>query len=87
MEKKLWYYLAFAGGREIVFQTGPDHPWLIKLYANSANYPFASIIGQELFQTGLIPGETDFRIFRDHGHIPGSVIWRKHKTMRVSSRT
>lgn len=46
---------------------------MIKIYANSANYPYANIVGQEFFQTGLIPGETDFRIFRDYGNIPGMI--------------
>ena len=27
---------------------------------------------QALFHTGLIPGETDFRIYRDFGDIPGT---------------
>lgn len=62
---------AGAGGKDIVFQTGPENPWLIQAYAKSVPHPFASVVAQELFQSGVIPSDTDFRIFRDHGHIPG----------------
>ena len=62
---------AGAGGKEIVFQTGPDHPWLARLYSRVVPYPHASVMAQEIFQCGVIPSDTDFRIFRDHGNIPG----------------
>ncbi|XP_078574118.1 endoplasmic reticulum metallopeptidase 1-like isoform X1 [Branchiostoma floridae x Branchiostoma japonicum] len=62
---------AGAGGREVVFQTGPDHPWLVRAYAEAAKYPFASVTAQELFQSNVIPSDTDFRIYRDYGNLPG----------------
>ncbi|XP_067630291.1 endoplasmic reticulum metallopeptidase 1 [Eurosta solidaginis] len=62
---------AGSGGREILFQSGPDHPWLMKYYGANIVHPFASTIGEELFQNGFVPSDTDFRIFRDFGKIPG----------------
>ncbi|XP_068144103.1 endoplasmic reticulum metallopeptidase 1-like [Drosophila tropicalis] len=62
---------AGAGGREILFQSGPNHPWLMRHYRNSVKHPFATTLAEEIFQAGLIPSDTDFRIFRDYGPVPG----------------
>ncbi|XP_050327626.1 endoplasmic reticulum metallopeptidase 1-like isoform X1 [Bactrocera neohumeralis] len=62
---------AGSGNREVLFQTGPNHPWLMDIYRKSVKRSFASTFAEEIFQSGLIPSDTDFRNFRDYGNVPG----------------
>lgn len=63
---------SLGSGREYhLFRLGPNNPWLAHAYANSVTNPFASVTATDVFETKLIPGETDFRVFNDVGGIPG----------------
>ncbi|KAA0200220.1 Endoplasmic reticulum metallopeptidase 1, partial [Fasciolopsis buskii] len=64
---------AGSGGRLTMFQSGPGSgaELLVKTYSGSFAQPYGNVFAEELFQSGLIPSDTDFRIFRDFGLIPG----------------
>jgi Peptidase family M28 len=53
-----------------LFQLGPRSSWLASAYATAVRRPMGSAAASEIFELGVIPGETDFRIFSAAG-IPG----------------
>ncbi|XP_046484385.1 endoplasmic reticulum metallopeptidase 1-like isoform X1 [Neodiprion pinetum] len=65
------YDSAGFGGREALFQSGPKDPWLDAYYASAVPHPHASAVITDLFESGLVPSDTDFRIFRDFGNLHG----------------
>ncbi|KAI6659354.1 Endoplasmic reticulum metallopeptidase 1-like [Oopsacas minuta] len=62
---------AGSGGREILFQAGPNNPWIVEEYVKSVPYPFGASLADDVFKSGIIPSDTDYKIFRDFAHIPG----------------
>lgn len=56
-------------GKPSVFQV--TDPRVLNAYSRAAGYPTAQGMGEFLFQSGIIPSDTDFRIFRDFGDIHG----------------
>lgn len=66
---------AGSGAKEILFQAGPGNEFLVKTYVKHAPHPHGQSIGEEIFQSNLIPSDTDFRLFRDFGHIPGTFCY------------
>jgi len=57
------------GGSEVLFQTGGAQ-WT-EAFAKSAPRPHGAVIAQDLFATGLLQSDTDYRIFRDYGQVVG----------------
>lgn len=69
-----------VGGKILLTQTGPNHWWIAKAYADAVPYPHGSVMAQDLFQGGAVPSDTDFRIYAEFGGeqstIPGlDLVW------------
>ncbi|HVR42265.1 MAG TPA: M28 family metallopeptidase [Thermoanaerobaculia bacterium] len=75
---------AGPGGRPVLFQIGPGNAWLASLWASEAPYPRGSVLAQDVFESGAIPSDTDFRVYRDDGGLRGIDFalyedgWRYH---------
>lgn len=61
---------AGSGGRELLFRSAANSPWLINYYSR-VPHPFANVLAEELFQYNLIPSETDFRVFSNYAGMQG----------------
>ena len=53
-----------------MFQSGPGNSWIVDHY-HAVKRPFAQVMGEEIFQSGLTPHATDFQIFVEYGNVPG----------------
>ena len=53
---------AGAGGREMVFQAGPDNGNLARMYAGAVPHPHGNVFAQDIYQGGVIPSDTDFSV-------------------------
>nr|XP_017000980.2 endoplasmic reticulum metallopeptidase 1-like [Drosophila takahashii] len=62
---------AGSGCKELLFQTGPNNTWLVKYYKENAKHPFATTMAEEIFQTGIVPSDTDFVIFSEYANLVG----------------
>ena len=52
-------------------QASPHSGGLLEQFAEASPYPFGQSFAQDLFSSGLIPADTDYRIFRDEASLPG----------------
>ncbi|HYH80395.1 MAG TPA: M28 family metallopeptidase, partial [Longimicrobium sp.] len=62
---------AGPGGRALLFQAGPGNAWLARAYARAVPRPYGTVLAQDLFQGGVIPSDTDFRVYRDRARLRG----------------
>ncbi|KXS18663.1 hypothetical protein M427DRAFT_67678 [Gonapodya prolifera JEL478] len=54
------------GGPEALFQA--NSPGMVKAYAKSAKWPHGSVMVNDVFRTGILVSDTDFRQFMQYGH-------------------
>jgi hypothetical protein len=57
-------------GKEILYNSCYGS-LVLAAYANVAPYPFANVVGEDIFGSGIIPSDTDFHIYKEYGQVPG----------------
>ena len=62
-----------SGGPHRAFRAtvGGSSSNLLRLYARGAPRPSGTVLASDVFSSGFIKSDTDFRVFRDDGDVPG----------------
>lgn len=55
-----------TSGGSALFETSNENDWLVRAYADQADRPFTNSALYSLYK--LLPADTDFTIFKDHGY-------------------
>jgi hypothetical protein len=61
---------AGSGGKAILFRATHAKRGLLQAY-RQVPYPYATSVGEDLFRLGVVPSDTDFRVYRDRVRLPG----------------
>ena len=62
-----------SGGPHRLFRItdGGSSRELVRMWSRGAKSPVGTVIASDIFNSGLIKSDTDFRVFRDIGDVPG----------------
>jgi hypothetical protein len=58
---------AGPGGKSLLFRATPNAAGLLEVYASAVPHPYGSVVGEDLFRAGVVPSDTDFRIYKRGG--------------------
>jgi hypothetical protein len=77
---------AGTGGRPIVFQSTDS--WIMTEYAKANTNSWGSVGGQDIFQSNVVPSDTDYRIFAEAGLLGiDTAFYRNGHTYHTSKET